>query len=114
MSEYPELSPRKRELSAVSLEVVQQQVGHLRADLAHDRVDAVEKIGEEGASAALSDRLNRVYGAPMRKDFSKIRRGPGSCKAEDGDIRCCVEEFLSVLFAEEAVGTQPAASRELS
>ncbi len=84
------------------------------ADLAHDRVDAVEKIGEEGASAALSDRLNLVYAAPMRKDFSKIRRKLDPCKAEDGDIRCCVEEFLSVLFAEEAVGTQPAASRELS
>ena len=81
----------------------------------HSRgVDAVEKIGEEGASAALSDRLNRVYGAPMRKDFSKIRRGPGSCKAEDGDIRRCVEEFLSVLFTEEAVGIQPAASEKLS
>lgn len=81
----------------------------------HSRwVDAVEKIGEEGASAALSDRLNRVYGAPMRKDFSKIRRGPGSCKAEDGDIRRCAEEFLSVLFAEETVGTQSAASGKLS
>ena len=84
------------------------------ADLAHDRVDAVEKIGEEGASAALSDRLNLVYAAPMRKDFSKIRRKLDPCKAEDGDIRRCVEEFLSVLFAEDAVGTQPAASRELS
>ena len=62
----------------------------------------------------MSDRLNRVYGAPMRKDFSKIRRGPGSCKAEDGDIRRCVEEFLSVLFTEEAVGIQPAASEKLS
>ena len=50
----------------------------------------------------------------MRKDFSKIRREPDPCKAEDGDIRRCVEEFLSVLFAEEAVGTQPAASEKLS
>ena len=77
-------------------------------------VDAVEKIGEEGASAALSDRLNLVYGALMRKDFSKIRRKPDPCKAEDGDIRRCVEELLSVLFTEEAVGTQPAASGKLS
>ena len=77
-------------------------------------VDAVEKIGEEGASAALSDRLNLVYGAPMRKDFSKIRRKLDPCKAEDGDIRRCVEELLSVLFTEEAVGTQPAASGKLS
>ena len=45
----------------------------------------------------MSDRLNRVYGAPMRKDFSKIRRKLDPCKAEDGDIRRCVEEFLSVL-----------------
>ena len=81
----------------------------------HSRwVDAVEKIGEEGASAALSDRLNRVYGAPMRKDFSKIRRKLDPCKAEDGDIRRCVEELLSVLFTEEAVGTQPATSGKLS
>lgn len=77
-------------------------------------VDAVEKIGEEGASAALSDRLNLVYGAPMCKDFSKIRRESAPCKAEDGDIRRCVEEFLSVFFAEEAVGTQPVASGKLS
>ena len=84
------------------------------ADLAHDWGEASEKMGEEGTSAALSDRTNLVYGAPMRDDFSKIRREPGSCKAEDGDIRRCVEEFLSVLFAEEAVGTQPAASGKLS
>ena len=46
----------------------------------------------------------------MRDDFSKIRREPGSCKAEDGDIRRCVEEFLSVLFAEDAVSTRSEAS----
>ncbi len=50
----------------------------------------------------------------MCKDFSKIRRESDPCKAEDGDIRRCVEEFLSVLFAEEAVGTQPVASGKLS
>lgn len=84
------------------------------ADLAHDWDEASEKTGEEGTSAALSDRTNLVYGAPMRDDFSKIRREPGPCKAEDGDIRRCAEEFLSVFFAEEAVGTQPAASGKLS
>lgn len=84
------------------------------AKLAHDWGDPVEKMGEEVASAALSDRLNLVYGAPMRKDFSKIRREPNPCKTEDGDIRRCVEELLSVLFTEEAVGTQPAASGKLS
>lgn len=50
----------------------------------------------------------------MRKDFSKIRREPDPCKVEDGDIRRCAEEFLSVLFAEETVGTQSAASGKLS
>ena len=50
----------------------------------------------------------------MCKDFSKIRRKLGSCKAEDGDIRRCAEEFLSVLFAEEAIGTQSAAFGKLS
>ena len=80
------------------------------ADLAHDWDEASEKTGEEGTSAALSDRTNLVYGAPMRDDFSKIRREPDPCKAENGDIRRCVEEFLSVLFAEEAVDTRSEAS----
>ena len=84
------------------------------ANLGHDWGNPVEKMGEEVASAALSGRINLVYAAPMRKDFSKIRREPDPCKAEDGDIRRCAEEFLSVFFAEEAVGTQSAASGKLS
>ena len=70
------------------------------ANLTHDWGEASEKTGEEGTSAALSNRINLVCGAPIREDFSKIRREPDPCKAEDGDIRRCVEEFLSVLFAE--------------
>ena len=70
------------------------------ANLAYDWGEASEKTGEEGTSAALSSRINLVCGAPIREDFSKIRREPDPCKAEDGDIRRCVEEFLSVLFAE--------------
>lgn len=80
------------------------------ANLAHDWAEVVEKTGEEGALGVLSDRINLVYGDPMREDFSKIRREPDPCKAEDGDIRRCVEEFLSVLFAEEAVDTRSEAS----
>ena len=51
LSEYPELSPRKRELSAISLEVVQQQVGHLRADLAHDRAADIAVVPARAAGA---------------------------------------------------------------
>lgn len=80
------------------------------ANLAHDWAETVEKMGEEGARNALSVRINLVYDAPMLEDFSKIRREPDPCKAENGDIRRCVEEFLSVLFAEDAVSTRSEAS----
>ena len=55
LSEYPKLSPRKRELSAVSLEVVQQQVGHLRADLAHDRAADIAVVPARAAGAVAAE-----------------------------------------------------------
>lgn len=84
------------------------------ANLAHDWAEMIEKMGEEGALQALSVRMNLVYDAPLLEDFSKIRREPELCRDEDGDIRRCVEEFLSVLFAEKSDGTRLSPLRETS
>lgn len=84
------------------------------ADLAHDRVDAVEKMGEEGASAALWIGQTS-YTAPqcamifLKSAVSRIR-----AKLKTATSAVVRKNFCPCFFAEEAVGTQPAASGKLS